>query len=40
MKPVFETAHMYTAGDLGIPIARVFGVTSFKLGDGMGVVEG
>ena len=32
MKPAFETARMYTAGDPGIPIARVFGVTSFELG--------
>ncbi len=32
MKPVFETARIYTAGDPGVPIARVFGVTSFELG--------
>ena len=32
MKPVFETARMYTAGDPDIPLARVFGVTSFELG--------
>lgn len=32
MQPVFETARMYTRGDPGIPVERVFGVTSFELG--------
>ncbi|MEE4377799.1 MAG: GNAT family N-acetyltransferase [Candidatus Competibacteraceae bacterium] len=32
MKPVFETARMYTQGDPGVPVQRVFGVTSFELG--------
>lgn len=32
MKPVFETARMYTRGDPGVPVERVFGVTSFELG--------
>jgi hypothetical protein len=32
MDPVFETARMYTDGDPGIPIDRVYGVTSFELG--------
>ena len=32
MQPVFETARMYTKGDPGIPVDRVYGVTSFELG--------
>ncbi len=32
MAPVFETARMYTQGDPGVPLQRVFGVTTFELG--------
>ncbi len=32
MAPVFETARMYTRGDPGVPVERVFGVTTFELG--------
>lgn len=32
MKPVFETARMYTLGDPGVPVGRVYGITSFELG--------
>ncbi|NJN46081.1 MAG: GNAT family N-acetyltransferase [Candidatus Competibacteraceae bacterium] len=32
MQPVFETARMYTRGDPGVPVERVFGVTTFELG--------
>lgn len=32
MVPVFETARMYTRGDPGVPIGRVYGVTTFELG--------
>ena len=32
MKYVFETARMYKNGNPGIPIEKVFGVTSFELG--------
>ena len=32
MNPVFETARMYTGGDPGVPVERVFGVTTFELG--------
>lgn len=32
MTPVFETARMYTKGDPGVPLAKVFGVTTFELG--------
>ena len=32
MAPVFETARMYTGGPPAIPLARVFGITSFELG--------
>ena len=32
MRPVFETARMYTGGDPGVPLDRVFGITSFELG--------
>jgi hypothetical protein len=32
MTPVFETARMYRGGDPGLPLDRVFGITSFELG--------
>ena len=32
MHPVFETVRMYTKGDPGLPMDRIFGVTSFELG--------
>jgi len=32
MEPVFETARMYTRGNPGIPLATIFGITSFELG--------
>ncbi|MCP4271467.1 MAG: GNAT family N-acetyltransferase, partial [Gammaproteobacteria bacterium] len=32
MKPVFETARMYTINTPKIPIQKLFGVTSFELG--------
>jgi GNAT superfamily N-acetyltransferase len=32
MIPVFETARMYRGGDPGLPIDRVFGITTFELG--------
>ncbi len=32
MAPVFETARMYTGAPPAIPLARVFGITSFELG--------
>jgi len=32
MEPVFETARMYTKGDPGVPVDRVYGVTTFELG--------
>ena len=32
MALVFETARMYTKGDPGVPVERVFGVTTFELG--------
>ena len=32
MRPSFETARMFTRGDPGVPLARVFGITSFELG--------
>jgi hypothetical protein len=32
MAPVFETARMYTGGDPGLPIDRVYGITTFELG--------
>jgi len=32
MKPVFETARMYTGAAPDLPLARLFGVTSFELG--------
>jgi GNAT superfamily N-acetyltransferase len=32
MKPVFETARMYTGAPPDLPLSRLFGVTSFELG--------
>ncbi len=32
MKPVFETARMYTSRAPALPLERIFGVTSFELG--------
>ena len=32
MVPVFETARMYLNGDPGLPLEKIFGVTSFELG--------
>jgi GNAT superfamily N-acetyltransferase len=32
MYPVFETVRMYTREDPGLPMDRIFGVTSFELG--------
>ena len=32
MKPVFETARMYTGAAPDLPLSRLFGVTSFELG--------
>ena len=32
MKPMFETARMYTKGKPNIDLQRVFGVTTFELG--------
>ncbi len=32
MKPVFETARMYTKNPPDVPINKIFGVTSFELG--------
>jgi hypothetical protein len=32
MTPVFATARMYSGGDPGLPLAAIFGVTSFELG--------
>jgi hypothetical protein len=32
MKPVFETARMYTGRAPNLPVQRIFGVTSFELG--------
>lgn len=32
MQPVFETVRMYTKDDPGLPVDRIFGVTSFELG--------
>lgn len=32
MTPVFATARMYRNGDPGLPLANVFGITSFELG--------
>ncbi len=30
--PVFETARMYTKADPGLPLSRIFGITTFELG--------
>lgn len=32
MKPVFNTARMYTQGDPQLPLEKIFGITSFELG--------
>ncbi|HMR31937.1 MAG TPA: GNAT family N-acetyltransferase [Geminicoccaceae bacterium] len=32
MAPVFETARMYTGADPGLPLGRVYGITTFELG--------
>jgi GNAT superfamily N-acetyltransferase len=32
MSPVFETARMYRGADPGLPLERVYGITSFELG--------
>jgi hypothetical protein len=32
MKPVFETARMYTQGAPNLPLHKIFWVTSFELG--------
>jgi ribosomal protein S18 acetylase RimI-like enzyme len=32
LEPVFETARMYTKGDPGILLSKIFGMTSFELG--------
>jgi hypothetical protein len=32
MKPVFETARMYTGPAPDLPLSRLYGVTSFELG--------
>ncbi|MDW8370202.1 MAG: GNAT family N-acetyltransferase [Geminicoccaceae bacterium] len=32
LEPVFETARMYTRGDPGLPLSRIFGITTFELG--------
>lgn len=32
LEPVFETARMYRGGDPGLPLERIFGITSFELG--------
>lgn len=32
MTPAFETARMYSGGDPGLPLGRIFGITSFELG--------
>lgn len=32
LAPVFETARMYRGGDRGLPLERVFGITTFELG--------
>jgi hypothetical protein len=29
---VFETARMYTGGDPGLPLERIYGITTFELG--------
>lgn len=30
--PVFETARMYSRGDPGLPLSRIWGITTFELG--------
>ncbi len=32
LSPVFETARMYRGPDPGLPLPRIFGITSFELG--------
>ena len=32
LAPVFETARMYRGGDPGLPLHRIFGITTFELG--------
>ena len=32
LAPAFETARMYTGSDPGLPLERIFGITSFELG--------
>ncbi|WP_077961761.1 GNAT family N-acetyltransferase [Ensifer adhaerens] len=32
IKPVFETARMYRGPDPGLPLARIYGITTFELG--------
>lgn len=32
LTPVFETARMYRGPDPGLPLARIFGITTFELG--------
>lgn len=32
LTPVFETARMYRGSDPGLPLARIFGITTFELG--------
>lgn len=32
LEPVFETARMYTRGDPGLPLSRIYGITTFELG--------
>jgi ribosomal protein S18 acetylase RimI-like enzyme len=32
MIPMFETARMYTKGDPGLPLDRIFGISTFELG--------
>jgi len=32
LRPAFETARMYRGSDPGLPVARIFGITSFELG--------
>jgi hypothetical protein len=32
LTPVFETARMYRNGDPGLPVERIFGITTFELG--------
>jgi len=32
LRPVFETARMYRGPDPGLPLARIYGITTFELG--------